>query len=432
VPEIKLTGTKGQHEFVFAEERMLAFMAGRRYGKTFSFLNRATRRCLKTDRFPYWYIAPVYAQAKEQYDRFIGNPALGNFIDRAIMQPYPIIHFINGSTLAFRTFDRPANLRGSGLGEVFCDEIQSGYSESDFWPVIRPLISDKRGTLIIAGQFRGENWYYEQMYLPGQDGPHKRKGYKSWRFPSSDGLVYQSEEGKQELELVRQQIPRRVFEVEYECLPIANEAAVFDHQDLDRSKRGDIRNSNACSSVVFGLDLGRVVDPSAQVGIDITTKEVVFAEKRPLGEKHEIGAKCASDIARRYGDGTIIVDTTGGATGGRAGSNDAYVKHYQKSCPTMRAFTINRENKERIIGNLSLALEQGQLAIPSAFEDLHKELASYEYKCSSTGILSFQGPGGHDDDMVIALALAWEGVLRGWGNSGSSANLSNIMNSIGG
>jgi hypothetical protein len=160
-----------------------------------------------------------------------------------------------------------------------------------------------------------------------------------------------------------------------------------------------------------------VVDPSAQVGIEASSKTVVFAEKRPLGEKHEIGAKKASETARRFGNATIVVDTTGGATGGRAGNNDAYVKHYQKYCPTMRAFNINRENKERLIGNLSLALEQGQLAIPAEFEDLHKELASYEYKVSSNGILSFSGPGGHDDDMVIALALAWEGVLRGWCNT---------------
>lgn len=432
MPEIVLRGTPGQREFVHAQERMLAFMAGRRYGKTFAFLNRATRRCLKSKRFPYWYIAPVYAQAKEQYDRFIGNPALQNHIDRAVMQPYPVIHFVNGSTLAFRTFDRPANLRGSGLGEVFCDEIQSGYNESDFWPVVRPLISDKRGTLVIAGQFRGENWYYEQMFLPGQDGPHKRKGYKSWRFPSSQGLVYQSEEGQKELELVKEQIPRRVYEVEYECLPIANQAAVFDHQDLANAKRGEVKNHNAYSCAVLGLDLGRVVDPSAIVGIDPVTSTVIYAEKRPLGEKHEVGARHAAGVARRYNDAQIVVDTTGGGGGAQAGKNDAYVKFYRAQCQTMRAFTFNRENKERLVGNLSLALEQGKLAIPAQFEDLHKELASYEYKCSASGILSFQGPGGHDDDMVMALCLAWEGVLRGWYDDGEATGMRNIIGSIGG
>ena len=428
MPEINLTGTAGQKEVIFATERMLSLFAGRRYGKTFAFLNRATRRCLKNDRFTYWYVAPVYAQAKEQYDRFIGNPALGNYIHRAVMQPYPVIHFTNGSTLAFRTFDRPANLRGSGLSEIWCDEIQSGYNEKDFWPVVRPLISDRRGTLVISGQFRGHNWYYDQMFLPGQPGEYKRHNYKSWRFPSSMGMVYQSEAGKDELEAVRQQIPRRVFDVEYECLPIANEAAVFDHEDLEKSKKGTVKQPGEYNKVIFGLDLGRVVDPSAQIGIDLETMTVAFAEKRPLGEKHNMGAVKARDIARRYGNATIVVDTTGGATGGHmAGKNDAYVQEYQKHCKTMRAFNINRENKERIIGNLSLALEQGKLSIPKQFEDLHKELASYEYKCSSTGQLTFQGPNGHDDDMVIALALALEGVNRGWASNGSRSGLGSII-----
>ena len=93
----------------------------------------------------------------------------------------------------------------------------------------------------------------------------------------------------------------------------------------------------------------------------------------------------------------------------------------------MRAFTFTRDNKERLIGNLSLALEQGKLAIPAQFEDLHKELAGYEYKCSNSGILTFQGPGGHDDDMVMALCLAWEGVLRGWYGSRSNTGLGAIV-----
>ena len=78
--------------------------------------------------------------------------------------------------------------------------------------------------------------------------------------------------------MVKQQIPRRVYEVEYECLPLANEAAVFDHQDLAMSKRGTVLSPDRYGAVVLGLDLGRVVDPSAMVGIDVESEQVVFAE----------------------------------------------------------------------------------------------------------------------------------------------------------
>jgi hypothetical protein len=151
---------------------------------------------------------------------------------------------------------------------------------------------------------------------------------------------------------------------------------------------------------------------------------VIHAEKRPIGEKHEVGAVYARDIARRYGEAVIIVDTTGGATGGH-NATDAFVQYYRQQCKTMRPYTITRDNKARLIGNLSLALEQTKLSIPKEFTDLHKELASFEYKMSSNNQLTFSGPGGHDDDMVIALALAYEGVTRGWAVN-PHAGVSNI------
>ncbi len=413
--KIKLIGTDWQKEVVehYLDKvtRFMALMAGRRGGKTFSCRSCLTTESLQNHGNKAWYIAPNYSQAKEQYEGIASLPVLQPFIAHIRQQPYPVITFRNNSFIGFRSFERPKTLRGSGLDSVWIDEIQD-INGDEFWPVVRPLISDRRGKLVISGQHRGtESWYYKELFLPGMSGT---KGYKSWQIPSSRGLVYQSDEGKAELELVKQQVPRMVFEQEYECLPLANQAAVFDHKDLTASKRGTVKTPQQCAAVIFGLDLGRVVDPSAQVGIEAKSKTVVFAEKRPLKEKHEIGAKMAADIARRYGEATIVVDTTGGATGGKAGNNDAYVQHYRKFCPTMRAFNINRDNKTRLIGNLSLAIEQGQLIIPPEFGDLHKELANYEYSVSKNGIIMYQGPQGHNDDMVIALALAWEGVLKNW------------------
>lgn len=431
--KIHLVGTKEQREVAFATERYLGLFCGRRWGKTYAFLNRATRRCLSRKRIKYWYVSPVYAQCVEKYSDLVSNNTLRKFIKKTILKPYPIIEFNNGSELGFRTFERPKNLAGSGLNEIWCDEIQDPkYVEMDFWPAIRPLLSDRRGTLVVSGQFSGKDWKYKEFFLKGQEGEHKDPQYRSWNYPSNTGMVYQSDAGKEEFELAKAQLPRRVFEQQYLCLPMANAAAVFDHVDLERSKRGIKKPNHACESVVLGLDLGRVVDPSAMVGIDAADNSVVFAEKRPLDEKHQIGAKVASDIARRYNDATIIVDTTGGATGGHAGNNDAYVQHYREHCQTMRAFTISRENKTRIITNLCLAFEQGKISIPEEFEDLHKELASYEYKCNSNGQITYQGPGGHNDDMVIALALAWEGVRCGWYDSGNSSNMASLVAGIGG
>ena len=430
--KFRLKVTPAQREIIECKAKNIDLRCGRRWGKSQTFLYRGATRCLGTRGCKYWYVTPISAQCEEMFEYLVSNKALSRYIRRAIYKQPFRLDFTNGSVMRFRTFERPKNLRGSGLHEVWLDEIQDPkYTENDFYSVVKPLVSDKRGTIITSGQFSGKDWKYERLFMPGQDGPQHIDGFKSWCYPSHTGLVFQSDAGKQELADVQAQIPRRVYEQEYLCLPLANANAVLDHEDLIRSKRGEVLSPDAYRAVVLGLDLGRVVDPSAMVGIDAASNTVIYAEKRPLGEKHEIGAKHASQVVRRYGDCEIIVDTTGGATGGRAGSNDAHVQFYQKSCPTMRAFNINRDNKERLITNLSLAIEQGVLAIPAQFEDLHAQLASYEYKLSSSGIITYQGPGGHDDDMVIALALAWEGVLRGWYNT-SGGQLGQMIGAMGG
>ena len=432
--KVKLKGADWQQEFIQAflgnQYRFLSLIAGRRAGKTFSFRTAIAVGSLETSNCKSWYIAPNYSQAKEQYEGIESLPALAPYISKTRMQPYPMITFKNGSIAGFRSFERPKSCRGSGLDNCFVDEIQD-INGAEFWPVIRPLIYDRRGKLIIGGQHRGtESWYYKDLFLPGLKDGSK---YKSWQIPSSKGLVFQSPAGRDELALVKQQVPKIVYEQEYECLPVANQAAVFDYLDLKAIQtKIPPKSSNNCSAICFGLDLGRVVDPSAMVGIEATTGEVVFAEKRPLGEKHEIGAVKARDIGVKYNDAVIVVDTTGGATGSQTGNNDAYVQHYRKYCRTMRAFNINRDNKSRLIGNLSLAIEQCKIKIPEQFTDLIKELSDFEYKCSSNGILTYQGHGGHNDDMVIALALAWEGILRGWYSNNTGGGLKSIVGSIGG
>lgn len=427
---IRLHATPDQIEVITAKERFLTVMAGRRWGKTFTCCNRIVNKSFQQDNNRYWYIAPTYAQARSQYNRIRSNEGLKDLQKHAQLQPYPMIEFTNGSTVGFRSFDRPDNLRGDGLDEVWVDEIQD-IDEESFWPVIRPLISDRRGTLGISGQFRGKNWYYEQMYVKGIDGPEKRNGFRSWRFPSSSGLVFQSDEGREELEIVKTQLPKMVYEQEYECVPLANQASVFRYDDIEQITNGDsVKNGEAGKKYVIGLDLGRVVDPSALVVFDCSSKRVVYSELRPLKEPHEIGAQHAAQIQRAFNGATIVIDSTGGATGGKSNRDrDAYVKYYRQSCGSVREFTWSYASKRRIIENLQLGIEQGAFTIPSSEKTLLDQLRQYEYRLVGGGKLIYQGPGGHDDDLVAAMAMAYEGYVRHW--FGGTPDASKIANAIG-
>lgn len=417
---LKLQVTPEQAEIINCKARYIGLFTGRRWGKTIGVCyNRIISRCLHNKNFKYWYVTPSYSQCWMCYDALIVHPVLNKFIVRNKMQPYPQIWWSNGSMVGFRSFDRPGNLRSAGLDEVWFDEIQD-IPEKLFWAIARPLISDRRGTLGISGQFRGENWYYEKFYVPGQEG---KKNYKSWRFPTSSGLVFSSAEGRKELLEVKEQLPRIIYDQEYDCIPIANQAAVFDPRDIQLCISGS--NISTGSGCIIGLDLGRVVDPSALVAFDPSRMQVIHSELRPLKEHHNIGAKYAAALADRYG-AALVIDSTGGATGGKTSKQDVHVKEYRAAYPNLHEVYMTQPTKISLINSLSLAIEKHEIIIPEENEELISQLKSYEYKYKS-GKFEFAGPDGHNDDLVIALALVLHGYQRGWYPRKGLAHASSIF-----
>jgi phage terminase large subunit-like protein len=386
-------------------------MAGRQWGKTFCAMADSLLSCLSHPGFVYWFVGPTNSLSFSEFRRLAFDPGLRHLIRTVRQQPFLEIQFLNGSAIQYRSFDRPDNLRGLNANAVWVDEIQN-IAEADFWPVVRPLISARNGKLTVSGQFRGENWYYRQLFQPGQIGPHKRPGYASWRFPASTGLMYQTAAGKADLADAQATLPRAVWEQEYECLPIANQAAVFKPADLKACTRGVSQPVPRPGQIyIAAMDLGRVSDPSAIVVVEVGTCTVVHAEKRPRGEAHALQAQRIASVVRKYG-AQLVIDSTGGATGGNA-QVDEHVKFYRQSVPNLREFFWTRSNKCRVVHNLALYVEQRRVSVPPEFDVLLHELAAYEYELRAGGY-DFHAPKGEHDDYVSALAMAVAAIESRW------------------
>lgn len=398
---IRLLATNDQQRVIQSPSRNIALFAGRRWGKTVVFKNRILYKSFKQYGWHSWYIAPCYAQAFVEFRKIAFHPDLQSFIHETRQQPFPEVTFVNGSRVGFRSFDRPDNLRGAGLHEVLVDEIQD-ILEDDFWPVIRPLVSDRRGNILVAGQFRGMNWYYEKFYQRGLK--DKTGVYAAWRFPSSTGLAFQGEKGRAELQLLKDSLPKIIYDQECECIPVANQAAVFNYEDLAAIKRGSMKGPEVGARYILALDLGRVVDPTAYVVLNDKTREVVFAGSMPLGMRHVEQAKLAAAVQQRY-NATVVIDSTGGATGGKV-HVDAYVDEYRKTMPGLFELKWTVDQKTRFVQTLCMGVEKRELSIPAQFEEIHRQMAAYEFVYSAGGI-RYGAPVGKHDDYVAALAMAW-------------------------
>lgn len=413
---IRLFVTPKQREIVTCTARKMGVFAGRRWGKTDTFFNRCIKRCLGDGPLEYVYVSPDYGLAKEQYERLCAS--LEGFIRRAIGQPKPRIELVNGSRIHLRSFDKPKRARGlRRIAEVWVDEIQD-IAETHFWSVLRPMISDVRGTLIVSGQFRGFNWFYKKFFEPGQQ-PDQVYA-KSWKLPSETGLVFQDKAGQQELVEAKKDMTKLEYDQEYGCVPIANQAAVFLPDDLEAIRRGVARTGpQEGRRYVIGYDLGEMVDPSSMAILDVQSKTFVHAEKIPQRTKHEIQAAKLAETARRWNKALVVIDGTGGGSGGHK-SADENVKYYRKSIPNARVMVWEPSVKTELVRRAVLAVEAHEISVPASLELMHNELAAYEYKKTGDRF-SYQGSDGEHDDQVAAFMMVIWALKSGWTNTNHSS-----------
>lgn len=421
-----------QKEFIFCPARFMALMAGRRAGKTEAIKARIKVRTRRPG-FRYTYITPLSYQALEVYRQLTSDLTYKHNIKRQRERPFPHYFTRSGSVVNFRSMQRPEGLRSTGEDEICGDETQDNvYTERDLDTIIMPMLSDRRGSLVLAGQFRGDDWRYKRFWVPGQetiDGKpnpkNQRPLYWSWQVPSSAGYVFNTQGGPEELALQKSLIPAGVWEQEWACIPTANSKAVFPSAQIKAISHGDATlTPRVGRTYIMGLDLGRVVDRSAIVVLEVETGTIVYAHKLPQRMEHATQAKEAAKIAGTF-RACVVIDVTGGATGGHA-HKDSYAQFYRQHIRDLREFYWQKANKEKVISQLSLEIEQKQISIPEAHTELLKELSAYEYEYKH-GYYDYHAPKNEHDDYVAALAMAVWGRKCGWAGRGNGGNLGQLL-----
>lgn len=205
--------TKDQQNIIEDQSRFKVIVAGRRWGKThlslFELLINKHEGVWVHPKKKTWFVSPTYRQSK--------NIAWN--ILKEIVYEYPqmilkkneaelSIEFINGSTIELKGADNEDSLRGVGLNKVVVDEM--AFLKKEAWTeVLRPALSDKKGSAMFIGTPDGFNYFYD-LY---QKGRNLEDGFKSWYFKSIDSPFID----KLEIEAARQELDERTFRQEYEA-----------------------------------------------------------------------------------------------------------------------------------------------------------------------------------------------------------------------
>ena len=403
--------TPQQKDLIRSRADVILLVCGRRYGKNFGWRYRAIDRCLGRKNFEYTYCAPSYALGQAEWETIALNPGCIPFIAHSSKKdPYPIIRWKNGSVLHFRSLDRPRNLRGGGDDEIAIDEIQDA-DEDIIESVVKPRITDRFGTLVMMGQF--SPYVYDKYYLRAK----KNSNIKVFHHPTTDGIRFQGEKGKRRLADLKEDIPPTVWDQEYMVIPGGGSRGVFRHEKVMASKVGGFHTIQGSSTYVAGLDLGMIEDPAALAIVDAENSTVVYSQEFPLGQDHMETAQQVAGILSGFGNPTCLMDETGGATGGKTKRQDEYTRYYREYYGNIRGVVWTKTYKTRMVRNLSLAFENGEIKVDEKNQGLLDELVKYTYTRRKNGDYDYHGPSGKKDNYVAALMMAWDGFKRGWFNT---------------
>jgi phage terminase large subunit len=197
----------GYHE---SAKRWRVIVAHRRAGKTVATINQLIRSALTCDKPEprCAYVAPLYKQAKDvawtYLKRFTGVIPGANANESELRVDLP-----NGGRVRLYGADNPDGMRGIYLDDCVLDEF------ADMRPrmlpeIIRPALSDRRGSLTIIGTPRGHNDFHDiyQQALADED------WFSLLLRASETGIV-----PAEELESARKLMAKHPgsFEQEYEC-----------------------------------------------------------------------------------------------------------------------------------------------------------------------------------------------------------------------
>ena len=153
---------------------------------------------------------------------------------------------------------------------------------------------------------------------------------------------------------------------------------------------------------VCGVDLGRLVDDTVMLVMDVETREAVHAVTFSEGEPYTYQLDVLEEMNERWRFDFINADKTG--MGG-----DALFEQMQMRGLPAEGIVMSAREKSDVYNRLAVALEQGTTAFPAHWDMLVEQLGAVKIRATGYGIRHFESEGNLHDDWVDAFALALRG-----------------------
>ena len=370
-----------QKAAIFDKARYSVIEASTKAGKTLGCLIWLFQRSLRYGGpgRNFWWVAPVSGQANIAFKRarrgirMSPAPAI-NLTDKTI-------ELANGSTIWFKSGDKPDSLYGEDVHAAVIDEASRCKDEA--WHAVRSTLSATNGPVRIIGNVKGRrNWAW-QLGRKALAGAPDMAYHKLTALDAVEGGVLKAKE----VEDARSMLPDHIFRELFMAEPSDDGGNPFGQMSIERC----VCAMSEEPPVVWGWDLAKSQDWTVGIGLDIHGKVCRFVRfQKPWQET-------LSAIVFNTGRTPAVIDSTG--------VGDPIVEALQRSGKTwFESFKFTSQSKQQIMEGLAVGIQQGAVGYPNG--QIKSELQAFEYEYKRTGV-KYSAPEGVPDDCVCSLAMAW-------------------------
>lgn len=363
---------------------------GRRWGKTTLGLDRALRPAL--DGQPVAWFSPTYKMLTEVWREFVRRLQP---VTAALSVQQHRIELVTGGLIEMWSLDSPDVARGRRYARVIIDEAAMvGVLEFAWQEVIRPTLTDLRGDAWFLSTPRGRGYFW-QLWSRGQDA--MEPDWASWQRPTSDNPYIDPAE----IAAAARELPERVFRQEFLAEFLEDSAGVF-RRVRAAATATPVPRAVPGHQYVIGVDWGKHDDFTVLVALDLTDRcQVALDRFNQIDYAVQLARLRA--MVERYEPAAIIAE--------RNSMGEPLIEQLLREGLPVQPFTTTNATKQAAIDALALAFERADIRI---LDDpvLVTELEAYEMERLPSGLLRYAAPPGMHDDCVMALALAWQGVVR--------------------
>jgi hypothetical protein len=362
-----------QQVILDSSSRFRVVMCGRRFGKSELSQIEIISNALLGQRVA--YITPTYKLAKTFFDKLVQSlPFEHNRSDLTIKFP-------NNGSIEFYTGERLDGLRGRKFHFVVIDEASFIPNLEDGWlNSIRPTLTDYKGRALFLSTPKGKNFFYS-LYMKGDE-----PDWESFRFSTYDNPYIDSSE----IDDAKRQLPEIVFNQEYLANPADNSSNPFGTTYI----RQCIYPMSTESVVVFGIDLAKSFDYTVIIGLDRNGSVCYF-------DRFQKDWRQTKQHISNLPKALILIDSSG--------VGDPIFEDLHREGLDITGFKFTSTNKQQLMEGLASAIQQRKISFPDNI--IVKELETFEYQFTNTGV-RYTAPSGFHDDCVIALGLAWQHYTR--------------------